>query len=209
MADISEVGVPTVTLTLPASKVDQEARGTTRSHACWCPPGGPRTDCPVHAIADQLVVLRTLFPARFHDGAPDVDLPLLPSAAGAAVTKQAMTSTILEAAARLGVPAQSADGASRVSGHSLRPTGAQGLTRLGLDVWAVQLIGRWGSSAVQAYVRDAAVSTDAAVARSRLLSRTLGDYVLGSADASAAGFPEAFAHLRAELLQELSAEVGG
>ena len=43
----------------------------------------------------------------------------------------------------------------RVSGHYLRVCGAQGLTRRGLDLWAVQLLGRWGSLAVQGYVRDA------------------------------------------------------
>ena len=43
----------------------------------------------------------------------------------------------------------------RVSGHTLRVTGAQGLTRLGFPLWAIQLLGRWGSDAVKGYLREA------------------------------------------------------
>jgi len=82
----------------------------------------------------------------------------------------------------LGTPLVSEDGTSRVSGHTLRPTGAQGLTRMGLDIWAVQLLGRWGSSVVQRYVRDAATGTEAARARTVFLSRSLASL---SADAAA------------------------
>jgi hypothetical protein len=70
------------------------------------------------------------------------------------VEKDKMVLTILEAAKSLGVAVASPDGSVRVSGHSLRVTGAQGLTHRGLDVWTVQLLGRWGSTAVQGYVRD-------------------------------------------------------
>ena len=61
-----------------------------------------------------------------------------------------------KAAARLLQVTEPPDGSERVSGHSLRPTGAQGLTRLGLSLWQVQLMGRWGSEAVKTYVRAAA-----------------------------------------------------
>ena len=50
-----------------------------------------------------------------------------------------------------------------------------GLTRAGMDLWAVQLVGRCGSSVVQKYVRDAAASPDAAIARSRVLSQNLAE----------------------------------
>ena len=46
------------------------------------------------------------------------------------------------------------DGSERVSGHSLRVTGAQGLTNLGWHLWVVQLHGRWGSDVVRRYVQD-------------------------------------------------------
>ena len=35
----------------------------------------------------------------------------------------------------------------------MRVTGAQGMARLGLDLWAIQLLGRWGSNAALGYVR--------------------------------------------------------
>ena len=39
----------------------------------------------------------------------------------------------------------------------LRATGAQGLARRGVDLWAIQLLGRWGSDAVRSYVREVAL----------------------------------------------------
>ena len=42
----------------------------------------------------------------------------------------------------------------KVAGHSLRVTEAQGLAKLGLDTWAIQLLGRWGSGRVRGYIRE-------------------------------------------------------
>ena len=42
-------------------------------------------------------------------------------------------------------------------------------------MWAVQLLGRWGSAAVMEYVRDSAASPEAAMARRALLGRNLED----------------------------------
>ena len=58
------------------------------------------------------------------------------------------------AASSLGVPLAAPDGSERISGHSLRVTGAQGLTNLGWHLWVVQLHGWWGSDVVRRYVRD-------------------------------------------------------
>ena len=63
-----------------------------------------------------------------------------------------MVQTIEAAAHLLGVEAP-ADGSERVSGHSLRTTGAQGLIHLGWRADAVQLMGRWASRRVQLYTR--------------------------------------------------------
>ena len=65
-----------------------------------------------------------------------------------------MAATIVEAARRLGVTLAVPDGSAKVSGHSLRATGAQGLARAGLEVWAIQLLGRWGSATVLDYIRE-------------------------------------------------------
>ena len=67
-----------------------------------------------------------------------------------------MVDTILLASRLLGV-ADSPDGTLRVTGHSLRSTGAQGLIHLGWRPDAVQLMGRWLSEAVKRYTRDAAL----------------------------------------------------
>ena len=142
-------------LVLPASKNDSAAFGAGRAHRCHCL--GPVIPlCPAHAIADQILLLARLFPDRFVEGKPSLDLPLFPNLRGEAVDKQAMTNTILEAARRLGVT-NYPDGTQKVTGHSLRCTGAQGLIRLGWRPDAVQLQGRWLSEAVRRYTRDAAL----------------------------------------------------
>ena len=55
----------------------------------------------------------------------------------------------------------SPDGSERVTGHSLRVSGAQGLALLGLHLWTVQLHGRWGSDVVKRYIRDSPLSSAA------------------------------------------------
>ena len=149
---------PTVTWSLPVSKTDPGATGTSRLHGCSCPQGGVVASCPVHALWDQLLLLRRRFPSRFtHElgrWIPDADLPLFPTEAGTVASKVAVVDTILAAAKHLHHPVASSDGSERLSGHSLRVTGAQGLAHLGLDLWAIQLLGRWGSDAVKGYVRQ-------------------------------------------------------
>ena len=44
--------------------------------------------------------------------------------------------------------------AASITGHSLRVTGARYLTRLGLDVLSVQLLGRWGSNVIAQYIGE-------------------------------------------------------
>ena len=65
-----------------------------------------------------------------------------------------MADTVREAGRLLGVAASAPDGSERITGHSLRVTGAQGLVLRGWHLWAVQLHGRWGSDVVRRYVRE-------------------------------------------------------
>mgnify|MGYP003330147959 CR=1 FL=1 len=96
--------------------------------------------------------LRRTFPHRHTGLVPDLDLPFFPDHHGEVVPKEAMVRTIILAAEHLGVgPAP--DGSERVSGHTLRATGAQGLIRLGWSPEAVRLMGRWASGAVLRYTR--------------------------------------------------------
>ena len=162
--ETSSEGDPLVRWHLPASKTDAEARGVARAHGCCCI-DGVLASCPYHAISMQLDRLRRLFPSRWEGDAPDLDLPLFPALDGSTVTKDKMVSTIVEAAVRLQIPLAAPDGSARVSGHSLRVTGAQGLSRLGIDVWAIQLLGRWGSSAVLDYIREVPLELSASWAR--------------------------------------------
>ena len=130
----------------------------------------------------SVAILPALFPARFSGDVPDMSLPLFPREGGSATTKRGMTATIVAAARLLNTPLSTEDGTARISGHTLRPTGAQGLTRAGMDLWAVQLIGRWGSTVVQKYVREAAATPEAAISRRRMLSQSLSDCVADAAE---------------------------
>ena len=162
---------------LPASKTDVEASGVSRAHGCCCV-GGVMASCPYHAIQAQLQRLKRLFPGKWCQGVPSRDLPLFPASDGTVVSKDHMKDTIVEAARRLGVPLVALDGSARVSGHSLRATGAQGLARAGVDIWAIQLLGRWGSSTVLEYVREVplemSTSWAARAARACTLEEVLG-----------------------------------
>ena len=120
------------------SKSDQLALGVAQSLRCCCVPGpGGRAACPVHALVDHLLYLQAVFPDRWMDGAADVSLPLFPMASGTVVAKTAMQDCIIEAARLLGLPRVAPDGSERVSGHSLRVSGVQGLVLRGWDLWTV------------------------------------------------------------------------
>ena len=145
---------PHVTWCLPVSKTDQQALGVHRTHCCHCEFGGAPRACAVHVLWDQLSYLRRRFPEAIVDGHFAEDFPLFPDREGKVCSKPAMADTFRSAAEHLGLPAEVPDGSAGITGHSLRATGAQGLARLGLELWAIQLIGRWGSEAVKAYVRE-------------------------------------------------------
>ena len=94
--------------------------GAAREHGCACHRARPTQPGPHHlppAFASD----------RWHLASSSLEQPLLPTVLGAACTKDAMRATIVRAAARLGVELAAPDGSERVSGHSLRATGAQGL----------------------------------------------------------------------------------
>ena len=169
-------GAPVVKWFLPASKTDAEARGVARAHGCSCISAAPAS-CPYHAVVAQLDRLRRLFPDRWSAAGPSYDLPLFPAADGTTVTKDKMVATIVDAARRLRVPLEAPDQSARISGHSLRVTGAQGLAKAGLDVWAIQLLGRWGSDAVLGYIREVPLELAATWAARAARTWTLDDVV--------------------------------
>ena len=157
-------GVPQVRFHLPASKNDLTAVGTAREHGCACR-GTPSASCPAHAAWDHLSFLRDRFPDFWRSSAAPMDLPLFPTASGAACAKEAMANTIAHAASLLGVELSAPDGSERVSGHSLRATGAQGLAAAGVDTWAIELLGRWGGDTVRGYIREARLADATSMAQ--------------------------------------------
>ena len=92
----------------------------------------------------HLKFLRAAYPSIVEGDSFSKDFPLFPSEDGSVCSKEAITETFRAAARCVGVPLVSPDGSEKISGHTLRVTGAQGLARLGLDLWAIQLFGRWG-----------------------------------------------------------------
>ena len=96
------------------------------------------------------------------------------------------------------------------------------MASLGLDCYAIQLLGRWGTDTVMRYIRDAAVSPDAARSRLAGFQRNLSILTHlheSSTDGTAAldeekvkkiveaAFPEAVAGLRKSLLAELTEHI--
>ena len=141
----------TISLQLPVSKRDPRAIGCTRSLACSC--GGTaavRPDCPYHAVAAQLGLLRE----RFGDPLPD-GLPLFPTDAGEAVDKAVVVKQLLATIRAYGGATHSDGGACLVGGHSFRVTGAQRYAALGVEVTKIMILARWAGGAVLRYVRDA------------------------------------------------------
>jgi len=186
--------IPWVEILLPTSKSDVEALGVARAHACCCGQGPYRPDCPVHSCWDHLLLLKRRFPHRFSGGVAHEDMPFFPDVGGKTITKAGFTETVRAAARILRLPEVASDGVNRLSGHSMRVSGAQGLSKLGVDTYAVQLLGRWGSSTVERYVREAAVGEHAARARGLMITRSLDDLV-GAARAD-------HLHLKSEALDK-------
>ena len=171
-------GLPVVALTLPASKSDQSACGVARGHRCRCRELPSPHGCPAHAVMDQLLFLKRQFPGQWVGDQVARDLPLFPQLAGSACAKSAMVGTIAAAAGQLQIPLANADGTTRVSGHSLRVGGAQGLARSGFPVWSIQLMGRWGTETVKQYIGEAALDISTGPAQSRAPDPTdLTDFV--------------------------------
>ena len=89
---------------------------------------------------------------------PVGEWPLFPGRSANVPTKAGAVATIREAARRLGLQLQEHNGTGRFSGHSLRATVAEYLAAAGVDLWRIQVLGRWGSDAIRKYITEAKVS---------------------------------------------------
>lgn len=139
----------TVTIRLPRSKEDPTATGTARTLGCACKSQLAGL-CPFHVLQSQVTWAKEQ--ARAHS-TPEADFPLFPTRGGGPTNKVQVSATVQAIAADLKLPLETPTGAPLYSGHSFRVTGAQFLAGCGIDVWRIQLHGRWGSAAVLRYIR--------------------------------------------------------
>ncbi|CAE7206162.1 ftsH [Symbiodinium natans] len=139
-----------VTLQLPVSKVDTEAKGCARTHCCVCR-GGRQTLCVFHALLDIVTALRSRQAWR-----PEAYLfgceGLMPTARQVSTLARCCAVALGQAS----LDEWSSGALDRWAQHSFRVAGAQFLARSGVDVAVIQLIGRWGSNAIFRYVQTAA-----------------------------------------------------
>lgn len=135
--------VKKVTWRLPSSKTDQAALGADRSHTCSCEFNLPST-CPYHAMVRHLEALRD---------APDT--PVFPQSSGYAATKQGWADTFQEIALLLNIPITKQNGVRCFTGHTARVTGARYMAANSIELWRIQLFGRWGSAVFMHYIGSA------------------------------------------------------
>ena len=138
-----------VSLRLPNSKTDPQALGTERSHSCCCLTAGPAI-CPYHLALAHVTDVQA-------NGGGNAKW-LFPTDAGTQPTKRGWAGTFQGIAALMGHELSTSAGAVRYSGHSARASGAQHLAANGIELWRIQLFGRWSSTAFLKYVRNAPLS---------------------------------------------------
>ena len=130
-----------ITWRLPSSKTDQAALGAERTHTCSCAFSPPEM-CPYHLMVQ-------LLEERPHD-----DDLLFQDHLGERTTKSGWADTFQELARRLGLPITHGNGARAYTGHSARVTGARHLAASQVELWRIQLFGRWGSEVFLHYIQD-------------------------------------------------------
>ena len=165
-----------VTVQLPVSKVDQEAKGCSRTHCCICSPThtptclastppalmftplqkcsckqGHERLCVFHALLNVVVDLRKKQAFR-----PEAYLfgnrGQMPTARQISVLAKCCAVALNQ----VSLDEWHSGALDRWAQHSFRVAGAQFLARAGIDVAVIQLIGRWGSNAIFRYVQTAA-----------------------------------------------------
>jgi hypothetical protein len=148
----TDTATKTVSLHLPSQKNDTKAVGCTRTHGCCCQQTRHPL-CPYHVTVDHLTVL--------HDTMPHLDntAPLFPTRSGNYMHKDRVMQAVRAVAATAGTRTTHTlpDGTvkQRFCGHVMRVAGAQAFARADIPLNIIQLIGRWGSKAVERYVQDA------------------------------------------------------
>ena len=154
----------TVSLTLPASKTDPQAKGVQRAHTCTC--GSLRgatvsheVRCAACTVLRQRATIRSLFPSC------SSDWPLFPTSTGQFASKALMVQTVVTAASLLQLPSHTLSKTDKWGGHSLRRGGVQYLCSEGVDLCKVAAIARSTSNSILAYVDNSLLEQTKSVAR--------------------------------------------
>ena len=139
--------------TLPVQKNDASGGCISRPHRCCCK-GQREPMCPFHAAERHMMRLEHAFPTTQWE---KEELPLFPDHEGRHFAKEKMIEMIRSVITLTGVvmsrPGPTNKPMPRFGGHVLRVTGAQMLARAGIELFLIQLIGRWGSEAILRYVQ--------------------------------------------------------
>ena len=129
---------------LPSSKTDIQALGAIRTHSCNCEDSRSPNLCPYHAMKRQM---EWCIERKYHK--------LFVDEFGQDTTKQGWALTFEALAHQLGISVTTAAGAKKFTGHTARASGAVYLATTQVELWRIQLFGRWGSDCFKIYVRDA------------------------------------------------------
>ena len=158
---------------LPVSKTDVQAHGVSRAHKCICLDFPELTDiCPFHLF----IVYLDFVKEKFADLDDLADLPLFPNGQGGTLSHSA-TIRMVQTAALASGDTQAFD-PRRFGEHALRVSGAQFLARcLSLEVYLIQLYGRWSSSAVARYVQNSPLTRTTSHAAQKPTSMNIDDIV--------------------------------
>eukprot|EP00438_Fugacium_kawagutii_P028771 Skav212377 [mRNA] locus=scaffold1983:152662:154377:+ [translate_table: standard] len=143
-------------LLIPIHKTDGYGKLSCRSLKCSCRLTMHRM-CVWHAVERHLL--------RVHQHAALAarnSFPLFPTAEGAHASKAKFIAAIRRVIELTGTPLTRDDPngrqLDRFSGHTLRVAGAQMLSRAGVALEHIQLLGRWSSQAVLRYTQDSALT---------------------------------------------------
>ena len=176
MASVSDVSLDhaarTVSWRLSVSKTDPAALGCERRWGCLCG-DSPGLGCPYHAAAAQVELLCALFGERVEEG----DLPFFPDSSGFMVRDSAMEAFVDALAAMAGCKLTLPSGARKFGKHSFRSTGAVLLSKLGIELFKIQLLARWASPVVLHYAREAPLETLTTQVKSSIAGDTVKELV--------------------------------
>lgn len=128
---------------MPAlSKTDSKGEGVLRKLGCLCE-HHPNL-CPVAAA-------KRLLQAATENGNVEDDPLIVTDKPKKTPTKQGMVKAFRRVAVALGLTEEEAQ---EITGHILRPMGAQLMARKGIEFYKIQLFCRWGSDVILKYLRE-------------------------------------------------------